>query len=278
MKANHKSLKNKVAVITGGSGVLCSAMAEELAKQGMKVAILNRTAEKGQEVVECIKAFNGEAIAVAADVMDKNSLINARNVILEKYNRIDLLINGAGGNHPDAITDAETYSEDLAVKGFFDLDPTGFSKVFDVNFTGTFLASQVFGEALLKQDTPAIINMSSMSSYTPLTKIPAYSGAKAAVNNFTEWMAVHFASTNLRVNAIAPGFFVTKQNEKLLLTEDGEFTARSKKIIAATPMSKFGKPDDLLGALLFLADASYSSFVTGVTIPVDGGFKSYSGV
>lgn len=278
MKAKHEALTNKVAVITGGSGVLCSAMAVELAEQGMKIAILNRTVEKGLEVVERINLLGGEAIAVAANVIDKQSLLHAREVIMQKFGRVDLLVNGAGGNHPDAITDTETYSEQPSGKGFFDLDPSGFSMVFDVNFTGTFLASQVFGEVLLQQEDAAIINMSSMSSYTPLTKIPAYSGAKAAVNNFTEWMAVHFAATNLRVNAIAPGFFITKQNEKLLVTEDGKLTARSEKIIAATPMSKFGKPDDLLGALLFLADPTYSSFITGVTIPVDGGFKSYSGV
>lgn len=278
MTEKHKSLKNKVAVITGGSGVLCSAMAEELAKQGMKVAILNRTKEKGEAVVKVIQKFGGEAIAIAADVIDKNSLLNARKIIMGKYNQIDLLINGAGGNHPQAITDTESYDENFSGKSFFELDPTGFSNVFDVNFTGTFLASQVFGEALLKQPAPTIINMSSMSSYTPLTKIPAYSGAKAAVNNFTEWMAVHFAATNLRVNAIAPGFFITKQNEKMLLTEEGDLTPRAEKIIAGTPMGKFGKPEDLLGTLLFLADSTYSSFITGITIPVDGGFKSYSGV
>lgn len=253
-------------------------MAEELAKQGMKVAILNRTKEKGEAVVKVIQKFGGEAIAIAADVIDKNSLLNARKIIMGKYNQIDLLINGAGGNHPQAITDTESYDENFSGKSFFELDPTGFSNVFDVNFTGTFLASQVFGEALLKQPAPTIINMSSMSSYTPLTKIPAYSGAKAAVNNFTEWMAVHFAATNLRVNAIAPGFFITKQNEKMLLTEEGDLTPRAEKIIAGTPMGKFGKPEDLLGTLLFLADSTYSSFITGITIPVDGGFKSYSGV
>lgn len=273
----HEALQGKVAVVTGGSGVLCSEMARELAKHGMRVAILNRTAQKGEAVVQSIKENGGEAIHFSVDVLNKESLIEAREAILQQYGQIDVLINGAGGNHPDAITADEVFKKESAAPNFFELTPNGFESVFSNNFTGTFLASQVFGEALLKMQG-TIINISSMSSYAPMTKVPAYSAAKAAINNFTQWMAVHFAETGLRINAIAPGFFITEQNRDLLLTEDGCLTARSEKIIAATPQKRFGKPQDLLGALLFLADETYSAFVTGVTIPVDGGFMAYSGV
>ncbi|MGG2081963.1 SDR family oxidoreductase [Lysinibacillus pakistanensis] len=277
MSKVHKALQNKVAVVTGGSGVLCSEMAKELAKQGMRVAILNRTAQKGEAVVQSIKENGGEAINFSVDVLNKESLIAARQAILQQYGRIDVLINGAGGNHPDAITADEVYKEESTSPNFFELTPNGFESVFSNNFTGTFLAAQVFGEALLKTKG-TIINISSMSSYAPMTKVPAYSAAKAAINNFTQWMAVHFAEAGLRVNAIAPGFFITEQNRNLLLTEDGSLTARSEKIITATPQKRFGKPQDLLGTLLFLADDTYSAFVTGVTIPVDGGFMAYAGV
>jgi len=273
----HEALQNKVAVVTGGSGVLCSEMAKELAKQGMRVAILNRTAQKGEAVVQSIKENGGEAINFSVDVLNKESLIAARQAILQQYGRIDVLINGAGGNHPDAITADEVYKEESTSPNFFELTPNGFESVFSNNFTGTFLAAQVFGEALLKTNG-TIINISSMSSYAPMTKVPAYSAAKAAINNFTQWMAVHFAEAGLRVNAIAPGFFITEQNRNLLLTEDGSLTARSEKIITATPQKRFGKPQDLLGTLLFLADDTCSAFVTGVTIPVDGGFMAYAGV
>lgn len=274
----HENLKGRTAVITGGSGVLCSEMARELSRHGVKVAILNRTAEKGEDVATEINAAGGEALAVAANVLDRASLEKAKTEILEAFGKIDILINGAGGNHPDAITGPETYDESSEGKSFFDLEETGFSNVFSVNFTGTFLASQVFGKELLKSESPAIVNLSSMSSYAPLTKIPAYSAAKASVNNFTMWMAVHFAETGLRVNSIAPGFFKTTQNKDLLMDKDGNPTARSQKILTATPMKKFGQPEDLLGALLFLVDESYSSFVTGTTLAVDGGFMAYSGV
>ncbi|TWT27761.1 SDR family oxidoreductase [Planomicrobium sp. CPCC 101110] len=274
----HKNLNGRVAVITGGSGVLCSEMARELARQGMKVVILNRTAEKGESVAQEIREAGGEAIALAADVLNRSSLETAKSHILEKYSGIDLLVNGAGGNHPDAITGPELHGDGAAGPSFFDLDEKGFSTVFSVNFTGTFLACQVFGSELLKSAAPAIINLSSMSSYAPLTKVVAYSAAKASINNFTQWMAVHFAETNLRINAIAPGFFLTTQNRNLLLDQEGNPTARSNKILTATPMKKFGEPGNLLGALLFLADESYSSFVTGTTLAVDGGFMAYSGV
>ncbi|MGE7878710.1 SDR family oxidoreductase [Peribacillus muralis] len=274
----HENLTNRVAVITGGSGVLCSKMAVELARHGVKIAILNRTAEKGREVVELIERDGGTALSIATDVLDRGSLEKAREEIKKTYGRVDLLINGAGGNHSDAITAPEKYGEETEGKSFFDLDEGGFSQVFSSNFTGTFLASQVFGKELLQVEAPAIVNLSSMSSYSPMTKVPAYSAAKASINNFTMWMAVHFAEEGLRVNAIAPGFFLTKQNRDLLLTEDGSLTARSNKIITATPMKRFGQPEDLLGTLLWLADESYSGFVTGITVPVDGGFRAYSGV
>ncbi|MFJ5768580.1 SDR family oxidoreductase [Psychrobacillus sp. NPDC093180] len=274
----HENLKDRVAVITGGSGVLCSEMAHELARQGVKVAVLNRTAEKGQEVVADIVEAGGSAIALQADVLDRASLEKAKEETLKAFGRIDMLINGAGGNHPDAITDGEIFEEETEGKSFFDLEETGFSTVFATNFTGTFLASQVFGKELLKSTSPVIINLSSMSSYSPMTKVPAYSAAKASINNFTMWMAVHFAETGLRVNAIAPGFFLTTQNRNLLLDEEGNYTARSSKIIAGTPMKRFGKPIDLLGTLLYLVDETCSGFVTGTTIPVDGGFMAYSGV
>ncbi|WP_313469457.1 SDR family oxidoreductase [Lysinibacillus sp.] len=277
MRKVHEALQNKVAVVTGGSGVLCSKMARELARQGMRVAILNRTAQKGEAVVQSIKENGGEAINFTVDVLNKESLIAARQAILQRYGQIDVLINGAGGNHPDAITADEVYKEESITPNFFELTANGFESVFSNNFTGTFIASQVFGEALLKTKG-TIINISSMSSYAPMTKVPAYSAAKAAINNFTQWMAVHFAEAGLRVNAIAPGFFITEQNRNLLLTEDGSLTTRSEKIITATPQKRFGKPQDLLGTLLFLADDTYSAFVTGVTIPVDGGFMAYSGV
>lgn len=274
----HENLTGRVAVITGGSGVLCSEMARELARQGMKVVVLNRTAEKGESVAQEIRETGGQALALAADVLNRDSLEEVKTKVLEEFGQIDLLVNGAGGNHPDAITGPELHGDGASGPSFFDLDESGFSSVFSVNFTGTFLACQVFGKELLKSEAPAIINLSSMSSYAPLTKVVAYSAAKASINNFTQWMAVHFAETGMRVNAIAPGFFLTTQNRGLLLDQEGNPTARSKKILTATPMKKFGQPDNLLGALLFLADESYSSFVTGTTLAVDGGFMAYSGV
>ncbi|RLQ90167.1 SDR family oxidoreductase [Planomicrobium sp. Y74] len=278
MFTNHENIAGRTAVITGGSGVLCSEMARQLAAQNVKVAVLNRTAEKGEEVAGEIRSNGGEAIAIAADVLDRKSLEKAKDQILENFGRIDILINGAGGNHPDAITAIETHDADTQEKSFFDLEEDGFSRVFASNFTGSFLASQVFGKELLKQDAPVILNISSMSAFSPMTKVPAYSAAKSAINNFTMWMAVHFAEQNLRVNAIAPGFFLTAQNRDLLLEQDGSLTARSKKVMAGTPMKRFGKPVDLVGTMLWLLDENYSGFVTGITVPVDGGFMAYSGV
>ncbi|MGE7838383.1 SDR family oxidoreductase [Viridibacillus arvi] len=274
----HENLTDRVAVITGGSGVLCSRMAIELARHGMKIAILNRTAAKGQVIVDEIVSAGGTAISVVTDVLSRGELVQAKEQVLKQFGRIDLLINGAGGNDDDAITSTEIYEEETEGKSFFDLKEEGFYKVFSSNFTGSFLASQVFGEVLLKSESPSIINISSMSAYSPMTKVPAYSAAKASINNFTQWMAVHFAEAGLRVNAIAPGFFLTKQNHNLLINEEGGYTSRSKKILTATPMKRFGQPEDLLGTLLWLSDEAYSGFVTGITVPVDGGFIAYSGV
>ncbi|MGP4064164.1 SDR family oxidoreductase [Oceanobacillus sp. M65] len=273
----HENLEGKVAVITGGSGVLCSAMAKELGRQKVKVAILNRTLENGQKVADEINKANGEAIAIGANVLEEDALLEAKQEVLSKFGKIDILINGAGGNHEDAITSEEKHSQD-AKKSFFDLKAEGFTSVFDRNFKGSFLAAKVFGEALLEQQGSSIINISSMSAYAPMTKVPAYSAAKAAINNFTMWLSVHFANTGLRVNAIAPGFFLTTQNRDLLLDKEGNHTARAEKIITGTPMEKFGDPNDLIGTLLWLVDPEYSGFVTGVTVPVDGGFMAYSGV
>lgn len=225
----HGNLRGRVAVITGGSGVLCSEMARELARQGMKVAIISLNKDKGQRVVDSIVSSGGEAMAISANVLEKQSLIAAREEILTQFGGVDLLINGAGGNHPDAITVTEESVQEVEGKTFFDLEEQGFINVFSLNFTGTFLACQVFGQELLKAQAPSIINISSMSGFTPLTKIPAYSAAKASINNFTEWLAVHFAQAGLRVNAIAPGFFITTQNKDLLVDEKGEYTNRSKK-------------------------------------------------
>ncbi len=279
----HENLKGRVAVVTGGGGVLCGGFAKDLARQGVKVAVLDLRLDAAQKVADEIIAEGFEAIGVACNVLEKESLEAARVEINEKIGTCDILINGAGGNHPSGNTTKEKYQAgDLEatedIKTFFDLDPKGIEFVFNLNFLGTLLTTQVFAKDMVDKENATIINISSMNSYKPLTKIPAYSAAKAAISNFTQFMAVHFSEIGLRVNAIAPGFFSTNQNKALLYNEDGSFTPRSEKIIGHTPLGRFGVPEDLTGALLFLSDETYSKFVTGVIIPVDGGFSAYSGV
>ena len=280
----HKSLKDKVAVITGGGGVLCSGFAKTLAKQGVKVAVLDLNEAAAQAVADEINADGGIAIAVGCNVLETESMQNARDIIAEKLGTCDILPNGAGGNNPKGTTTKETLEKidliekDENVKTFFDLDPQGISFVFNLNFLGTLIPTQIFARDMAMKDDSCIIMVTSMNAFRPLTKIPAYSAAKAAVANFTQFMAVHFADMGIRVNAIAPGFFSTQQNKALLWNEDGTPTARTGKILAATPMGRFGEPEELSGALLFLCDKEYSGFVTGTTIAVDGGFNAYSGV
>jgi len=281
MIPKHSTLEGKVAIVTGGGGVLCGAMAKELARHGVKVAVVNRTLAKAQNVVEEIKNNGGEAIAVQCDVLDKKSIIKADQEIRKHYDKYDMLINGAGGNHPKASTSEEEFSlEQLEddTTTFFDLSEEGIKHVFDLNYMGAILSTQVFMKNMLDQEGATVINISSMSAPSPMTKVMSYSAAKASIENFTQWLSVYMAKSGIRCNAIAPGFFLTTQNENLLLNEDGSLTSRSEKIMSQTPMDRFGEPDDLLGTLIWLADHEMSKFVTGVTIPVDGGFMAYSGV
>ena len=272
MKYTH-DLTGKVAVVTGAGGVLCSMFAQTLAQNGAKVALLDLNYDAAKAAAEKI---GDNALAVQANCLEKASLEAARDKVTERFGRVDLLINGAGGNNPRGTTDDEMYDADSA-KSFFDLDDSGIKFVLELNFLGTLLPTQVFAPLMLENEG-VIINVSSMNAYRPLTKIPAYSAAKAAVTNFTEWLAVHFAKENIRVNAIAPGFFVTNQNRALLFTEDGTATPRTDKILRSTPMGRFGEAEELLGAVEWLLDESKAGFVTGVTIPIDGGFSAYSGV
>ena len=268
-------LSDKVVVVTGGGGVLMAEFGRALAQCGAKVALLDINEKAAQDVAESI----GEnAIGIGTNCLVKESIIAARDIIHEKWGKVNFLINGAGGNNPRASSDNEYMTPDTeGCKTFFDLEESGLKFVFDLNITSAFLVTQVFAEDMI-QTGGNIINISSMNAFRPLTKIPAYSAAKAGISNFTQWLAVHFAPCNIRVNGIAPGFFVTNQNRALLFNEDGTPTARTGKILAGTPQKKFGEVSDLIGTLLWLASDEASGFVTGVIIPVDGGFNAYSGV
>ena len=267
------SLSGKVAVVTGGGGVLCGAMSRALGRIGVKVAVLDLILDTAQKVADDIVAGGGEALAVRCDVLDKASLEAARDVVLDWFGKVDILINGAGGNKKQATT-----SPDLS---FFDLPADAVQWVFNLNFIGTLLPCQVFGRVMAEQGEGCILNISSMNAFRPLTRIPAYSAAKAAVSNFTQWLAVHMSqeySPQIRVNAIAPGFFLTEQNRFLLTDEQtGDLTPRGQTIIDHTPMGRFGDPEDLIGTVLWLLSPS-AAFVHGVVVPVDGGFSAFSGV
>ena len=266
------SVEGKVAVVTGGGGVMCSVIAKGLAQAGAKIAILNRTLSKGQAVADEIVAAGGDAIAVSVDVMDRESVEQAAAQVKAHYGRVDILINGAGGNHPDATTGPD--------KSFFDLPTDAIRRVMDLNFLGSVIPSQVFGKIMVEQDKGSIVNIASMSSFHPLTKTLAYCAGKSAIANFTEWAAAHFCkeySPNIRVNAIAPGFLLTSQNKYLLQNEDGSDTSRGCAVKDKTPMGRYGRPDEMVGAVIYLCSDA-ASFTTGVVIPVDGGFNAYWGV
>ncbi len=275
-------LTGKTAVVTGGAGVLCAGFAKALAQCGANVAILDLAEDKAKLVADEIIEYGGRAVACKANVLDRNSVETAREQVLKAFGPCDILLNGAGGNSPKATTDDEFFDPDILEapdkKSFFDLDSEGFGFVFGLNFTGTLLPTQVFARDMVGCPGAVIINISSMNAFTPLTKIPAYSAAKAAVSNFTRWLAVYFAKSGVRVNAIAPGFFSTAQNAALLWQADGSPTPRTQKILANTPVGRFGEAEELTGTLLWLVDNGCSGFVTGVVVPVDGGFSAYSGV
>lgn len=279
---NIPDFKNKVVVITGGAGVLCSTLAKAIAKTGAKVAILDLNLDAAENVASEIKKDGFEASAFKCNVLDKASIEECHNNVLNKYGKCDILINGAGGNNKKAQTTDEFFDLDhMNLDGnqdFFDLELDGFNFVFGLNFTGTLLPTQVFVKDMVDRSGCNILNISSMNSFTPLTKIPAYSAAKAAISNFTKWLAVHFSKVGIRVNAIAPGFFSTIQNKSLLWNEDGTPTKRTEKILNNTPMGRFGEADEIVGATYFLLDNEAASFITGVVLPIDGGFSSYSGV
>lgn len=274
-------LSGKVAVITGAGGVLCSSFAKAIAASGAKVVLLDINEAAVTAVAEEIRSAGGEALPLAANCLDKASLTAAYEKMKAAYGPCQILINGAGGNNPRATTADEIFVPEEPETGktdFFNLSSDGFRFVFDLNVTAAFLTTQVFAKDMAYAGYGNILNISSMNAFRPLTKIPAYSAAKAAVSNFTQWLAVHFAGTGIRVNAIAPGFFVTNQNRALLFREDGTPTPRTDKILRGTPMRRFGEADELLGALLWFLCDEASGFVTGVVLPVDGGFSAYSGV
>ena len=283
MKNNvlNTNLEGKVAVVTGAGGVLCSNFSKVLARAGAKVALLDLNLEAAQKWATEIAAECGIARAYRCNVLEKESCLEVAEQVRKDLGTCDVLLNGAGGNNPRATTDKEYYEPgdlDADTKSFFDLDASGVGFVFNLNFLGTLIPTQAFVPQMLGKEGCCILNISSMNAFTPLTKIPAYSGAKAAISNFTQWLAVHFSKVGIRVNAIAPGFFSTQQNAALLWNPDGTPTARTGKILAATPMGRFGEPSELEGGLLFLLNNEAASFITGVVLPIDGGFSSYSGV
>lgn len=279
----ESDLREKTVVITGGGGVLCGMFAKALGQCGANIAVLDLRLDAAEKVAAEINSNGGSARGYETNVLDKKSLEATREKILADFGTCDILINGAGGNNPKGTTtkeylDFEDLKNDKDITTFFDLDPDGVSFVFNLNFLGTLLPTQVFAKDMAQKQNGIVINISSMNAFTPLTKIPAYSGAKAAVSNFTQWLAVHFSRVGIRVNAIAPGFFVTEQNRTLLFNEDGTPTPRTGKILAATPMGRFGEAEELIGTLLWLTNEKASGFVNGTVIPVDGGFSAYSGV
>ena len=277
----NTDLSGKVAVVTGAGGVLCSYFAKVLARAGAKVALLDLNFDAANKYAEEIVAEGGIAKAYACNVLNKEICLGVAKEVMADLGPCDILVNGAGGNNPRATTDKEYFEIgdiDADTKSFFDLDADGVGFVFNLNFLGTLIPTQAFTAQMLGREGCSILNVSSMNAFTPLTKIPAYSGAKAAISNFTQWLAVHFSKVGIRVNAIAPGFFSTQQNAKLLFNEDGTPTARTGKILAATPMGRFGETEELEGGLLFLLDNKAAGFITGVVLPIDGGFSSYAGV
>ena len=277
----NTDLTGKVAVVTGAGGVLCSGFAKVLARAGAKVALLDLNYDAADKYAQEIVAEGGVAKAYKCNVLDKEICYAVADEVLSDLGPCDILLNGAGGNNARATTDKEYFEMgDIEgdTKSFFDLDKSGVEFVFNLNFIGALIPTQAFARQMVGRPGCSILNISSMNAYTPLTKIPAYSGAKAAISNFTQWLAVHFSKVGIRVNAIAPGFFSTQQNATLLWNPDGTPTARTGKILAATPMGRFGLPEELNGAMLFLLNNEAAGFVTGVTIPIDGGFSAYSGV
>lgn len=274
---------NKTIILTGAGGVLCSTMANALANEGNNIVVLDLRKEAAEKVSSEITSNGGKAIGLQANVLEKDSLLKAKEAVNEAFGPCDILINGAGGNHPLGTTSnpflvaEDLMKKDEGFKTFFDLDANGIQFVFNLNFIGTLLPTQVFAEDMVGREGCSVLNISSMNAFTPLTKIPAYSGAKAAISNFTQWLAVHFSKVGIRVNALAPGFFLTDQNRTLLTNTDGSLTQRGQQIIDQTPIGRYGTPEDLVGTTLWLCGEG-ANFVTGVVVPIDGGFAAYSGV
>ncbi|BDU25785.1 SDR family oxidoreductase [Flavobacterium sp. GSB-24] len=275
--------QSKVAVVTGAGGTLCSEMARNLASQGYKLALLGRTLEKLKLVEEQIKEQGGTAISIAVDVSNTQSVAEAKEIIKKELGTCSVLINGAGGNQMDALTNTTEFQEDElngkdGVKGFFNLNMDVFQNVINVNTMGTVIPSFVFGRDMASQKSGVIINIASMNSYRPLTKVGAYGMAKAGIANFTQWLATYLAPANVRVNAIAPGFFLNERSKKIMYNEDGSQTARAENVLGHTPMKRFGEASELIGCMNWLIDDKAASFVTGIVVPIDGGFLSSSGV